>query len=51
MGKVRLCGSNVEKLALSEIYKAYVSVYFVPKGQINQPLTVIADQIVTERNV
>jgi hypothetical protein len=51
MGKAGLYGSNVEIIALSEIYKAYVNLYFVPMGQFNQSLAVIANQSVAERNI
>jgi hypothetical protein len=51
MGKAGVYEGNVEIIALSEICKIYVSVYSVSNGQINQPLTVTANQIVTERNI
>jgi hypothetical protein len=42
---------NVKVIAVSEIYKLSVSIYFVPEGQIIHPLTVTVCQTVTERNV
>lgn len=51
MGKKRVYGGNVERTAISEIYKMSVNIYFVSERQITQPSTVAFCQFVTERNV
>jgi hypothetical protein len=40
----------VEIVTISEIYKVFVSVYFVSEGHISQAPTIIVGQIVTEIN-
>jgi hypothetical protein len=44
------CG-DVEVIAISEIYRAFIGVYFVSGGRITQPSTDIIGQIVTGRIV
>jgi hypothetical protein len=41
-------GGNVKIIAISEIYEASVSVYFVSESKITQPPTVIMAQVMTE---
>jgi hypothetical protein len=48
-GKDVVYGYNVRMTAVSVIYEAPVSIYFVPEGQISEP-TVIVDQVMTKRN-
>jgi hypothetical protein len=48
MGKNRVHGSNVDIIAVTEIYKASVSIYFAPDSHVTQPLFVIVGQVVTE---
>jgi hypothetical protein len=45
-----VCGGNVEVIAISEICKAFVNVYFVSEGRITQRSTVIG-QVVAGRIV
>jgi hypothetical protein len=44
-------GGSVKIIAISEIFKVPVNVYFVFEVQITQPLTVTVGQVVTERNL
>jgi hypothetical protein len=47
----RVCGGNVEIIAISDISKVLVSFFFLPAGHITLPPTVILGQVMTERNV
>jgi hypothetical protein len=40
----------VMSMAISEIYEVSISVYFVCEDQMNQPLTVIFGQVVTDKS-
>jgi hypothetical protein len=44
-------GGNVEIIAISEIHKFFISVYFISEDQTTQLLTVTFDQVLTQRNV
>jgi hypothetical protein len=46
-----LYDSDVKITAIGEIYKIFISVYFVSERQITQPLTVITEEVVTEIKV
>jgi hypothetical protein len=51
VGENGLYGGNVEIIAIIEIYKLSIGVYFVTESQIIKPLTVTFNSVVAERNV
>jgi hypothetical protein len=43
-------GRNIELIAISHVYKLYVSIYFVSECQVTEPRSGIAFHDVTEIN-
>jgi hypothetical protein len=50
MGKIGVCGGIDEVIAAREIYKMSVSIHFVSRSKITEPLSIIVDRSVAERN-
>lgn len=41
-------GGNVEIIGVSQMYEMSINLYFMPKGRLTHPLTVLSGQVVTE---